>query len=171
MANTVMVLTRVQADNIDALNRVAKLKTEDLPNGAPVTLTFPKEGEGDVFTAAKATEGLKFSIGRKEPIIIGSEGIGGEEVDAWLLEVTENTSNVWLVYSPEVNKQVVGMIWGGKDPRNFTNIKNKPFDVFKPQVGDIIQVSKDFFETSYDPATVSSSTKVELTSGKFQAKV
>ena len=76
-----------------------------------------------------------------------------------------------MVYSPEVNKQIVGMIWGGKDPRNFTNVKNKPFDVFKPQVGDIIQVTKDFFETSYDPTTVGSATKVELTSGKFQAKV
>lgn len=168
MANTVMVLTRVQADNIDALNRVAK-HTADLVNGSPVTLTFPESGE--VFTATPATTGLKFSIGRKEPIIIGSEGIGGEEVDAWLLEVTENTSNVWLVYSPEVNKQIVGMIWGGKDPRNFTNVKNKPFDVFKPQVGDIIQVTKDFFEASYDPTAVSSSTKVELVSGKFQAKV
>lgn len=168
MANTVMVLTRVQADNIDALNRVAKY-TEDLVNGSPVTLTFPEAGE--VFTAAPATDGLKFNIGRKEPIIISSAGIGGEEVDAWLLEVTENTANVWMVYSPEVNKQVVGMIWGGKDPRNFINMKNKPFDVFKPQVGDIIQVTKDFFEDSQDPVTVSGATKVELTSGKFQAKV
>lgn len=168
MANTVMVLTRTASDNIDALNRVAKY-TEDLVNGSPVTLTFPEAGE--VFTAAPATTGLKFKIGRKETIIIGSEGIGGEEVDAWLLEVSENSADVWMVYSPEVNKQIVGMIWGGKDPRNFTNVKNKPFDVFKPQVGDIIQVTKDFFETSYDPTTVGSATKVELTSGKFQAKV
>lgn len=168
MAYTVLIQTRCQADNIDALNRVAKY-TEDLANGSPVTLTFPEKG--DVFTAAPATTGLNFKIGRKEPIIIGSEGIGGEEVDAWLLEVTENSADVWMVYSPEVNKQIVGMIWGGKDPRNFINVKNKPLDVFKPQVGDIIQVSKDFFETSYDPTTVSSSTKVELTSGKFQAKV
>lgn len=168
MANAVLVQTRVQADNIDALNRVAKYETSDLMNGAPVTLTFPKFG--DVFTAAPATSGLKFKIGRKESIIIGSEGVGGEEVDAWLLEVSENSADVWMVYSPEVNKQVVGMVWGGKDPRNFVNVKNKPFDVFKPQVGDIIQVSKDFFEASYDPTTVGSATKVELTAGKFQAK-
>lgn len=168
MANAVLVQTRVQADNIDALNRVAKYGTSDLMNGAPVTLTFPKSG--DVFTAAPATSGLNFKIGRKEPIIIGSEGVGGEEVDAWLLEVSENSADVWMVYSPEVNKQVVGMVWGGKDPRNFVNVKNKPFDVFKPQVGDIIQVSKDFFEASYDPTTVGSATKVELTAGKFQAK-
>lgn len=168
MASTVLVQTRVQADNIDALNRVAKYEAEDLMNGAPVTLTFPKAG--DVFTATPATTGLNFKIGRKEPIIIGSEGIGGEEVEAWLLEVSENSADVWMVYSPEVNKQVVGMIWGGKDPRNFVNLKNKPFDVFKPQVGDIIQVTKDFFEKSQDPDTVGSATKVELTSGKFQAK-
>lgn len=168
MANTVMVLTRAACDNIDALNRSAK-SDKDLMNGTAVTLTFPKSG--DVFTTADATTGLNFKIGRKEPIIIGSEGIGGEEVPAWLLEVSENSANVWMVYSPEVNKQVVGMVWGGKDPRNFINLKNKPFDVVKLQPGDIIQVTKEFFEASYDPDTVTSATKVELTAGKFQAKV
>ena len=102
-----------------------QITQEDLVNGSPVTLTFPEAGE--VFTAAPATTGLKFKIGRKEPIIIGSEGIGGEEVDAWLLEVSENSADVWMVYSPEVNKQIVGMIWGGKDSiyiKNLTNMQN-----------------------------------------------
>jgi len=79
-------------------------------------------------------------------------------------------SNVWLAYSSEVNKLVVGQVWGGQDPRNFTNAANVPFDAFKPQVGDIIQVTADFFESSYDPATVTTGTVVELTATGFQAK-
>jgi hypothetical protein len=78
--------------------------------------------------------------------------------------------NVWLAYSPEVNKLVVGQIWGGADPRNFTNVAGKPFDVFKPQVGDIIQVTTPFFVTQKDPGTVSAATVVELTSNGFEAK-
>lgn len=166
MANSVIVLTKVQADDVGALNRVAK-STKDLMNGAPVTLTFPTKG--DVFTAGDSVTGLNFKIGREEPIVIGSTGIGGEEVQAWLLEVTANT-DVWMVYSPEVNKQVVGEIWGGKDPRNFLNLANKPLDVFKPQVGDVIQVTKEFFQENFDPKTVGNATKVELVAGKFQAK-
>lgn len=79
-------------------------------------------------------------------------------------------SNVYLAYSPEVNKLVVGQVWGGNDPRNFTNLANTPFDAFKPMAGDIIQVTKDFFATSKDPATVSGATVVELTASGFEAK-
>lgn len=80
-------------------------------------------------------------------------------------------TNVWMAYSPEVNKLVVGQVWGGQDPRNFTNVANVPFDVFKPQVGDIIQVNKEFFATGKDPATVTGATVVELTSAGWEAKV
>lgn len=80
-------------------------------------------------------------------------------------------TNVWLAYSPEVNKLVVGQVWGGADPRNFTNLANKPFDAFKPMVGDIIQVNKEFFATGEDPATVVGATVVELTATGWEAKV
>ena len=80
-------------------------------------------------------------------------------------------SGVWLAYSPEVNKLVVGKTWGGLDPRNFTNLANVPFDCFKPQVGDIILVTKDFFASTKDPATVTGATVVELTANGFEAKV
>lgn len=79
-------------------------------------------------------------------------------------------SGVWMAYSPEVNKLVVGQTWGGNDPRNFVNLANKPFDAFKPQVGDLIQVTGEFFATGYDPATVTGATVVELTATGFQAK-
>ena len=80
-------------------------------------------------------------------------------------------ANVWLSYSPEVNKLVVGQVWGGNDPRNFTNVANVPFDAFRPEAGvDIIQVTKEFFATGKDPATVGSATVVELTASGFEAK-
>lgn len=161
MANTVLVQTMVQADNIDALNRTAKA-TSDMQNGTAIALAFPTEGEA--FTATVAQSGLVFNIGRQEDIIIASENMcTSEKVTAYLLEVKENTGNVWLAYSPEVNKNVVGAIYGGLDPRNFINLKNKPFDVFKPQVGDIIQVTVPFFST----APVSANNTVTLTAGEF----
>lgn len=76
-------------------------------------------------------------------------------------------SNVWLACSPEVNKLQVGKIWGGTDPRNFTNVANKPFDVFRPTANaDIIQVTADFFAT----APTTGSTVVELDATGFVAK-
>lgn len=38
-------------------------------------------------TATAPTSGLVMNIGRKEPMIFATPGIGGEEVDAWYLEV------------------------------------------------------------------------------------
>ena len=84
---------------------------------------------------------------------------------------TAAATNVWLAYSPEVNKLVVGEVWGGADPRNFTNLANKPFDVFKPVAGvDIIQVNKEFFATGKDPVTIVGATVVELTANGWEAK-
>lgn len=81
-------------------------------------------------------------------------------------------SNVWLAYSPEVNKLAVGEVWGGEDPRNFTNVAGKPYDAFYPNPKtDIIQVTKEFFATGKDPATVEGATVVELTANGFEAKV
>lgn len=136
MSNCVMVTSRVQAMNIDALNRVAKAAT-DMPNGTPIALAWSATAGSNVFTATKAGAGA---------------------------------ARVYLAYSPEVNKLIVGKVWGGLDPRNFTNVANVPFDCFKPQVGDIILVTKDFFADTKDPATVSGATVVELTANGFEAK-
>lgn len=167
--SAVVIKTRVQAENIDALNRKAKYATADLPNGSAVTLAWSATDGDEVFTATPATTGLEFAIGRKEAIVIATGSmLEDEHQDAWYLEVTSN-SGVWMAVSPEVNKDVIGKIYKGLDPRRFTNEAGLPFDVVKLQVGDIIQVSKDFFATNFDPDTVTGATAVELTSDGFKA--
>ena len=167
--SAVVIKTRVQAENIDALNRKAKYATADLPNGSAVTLAWSATDGDEVFTATPATTGLEFAIGRKEAIVIATGSmLEDEHQDAWYLEVTSN-SGVWMAVSPEVNKDVIGKIYKGLDPRRFTNEAGLPFDVVKLQVGDIIQVSKDFFATNFDPDTVTGATAVELTAAGFKA--
>jgi hypothetical protein len=167
--SAVVIKTRVQAENVDALNRKAKYATADLPNGSAVTLAWSATDGDEVFTATPATTGLEFAIGRKEAIVIATGSmLEDEHQDAWYLEVTSN-SGVWMAVSPEVNKDVIGKIYKGLDPRRFINEAGLPFDVVKLQVGDIIQVSKDFFATNFDPDTVTGATAVELTSDGFKA--
>ena len=166
--SAVVIKTRVQAENIDALNRKAVYTSADLDNGTAVELAFPATEGDEVFVATPQATGVTFKIGRKEPMIIATGSIlESEQADAWLLEVT---AGGWMVHSPEVNKDVIGKIYKGLDPRRFTNEAGVPFDVFKLQVGDIIQVSKDFFEASYDPDTVgATAVNVTLVGGKFRA--
>ena len=165
--SAVVIKTRVQAENIDALNRKAVYASADVDNGTAVTLAFPATKGDEVFVATLRTSGMTFNIGRKEPIIIGKGSIlESEQEDAWLLEVT---AGGWMAISPEVNKDVIGKIYKGLDPRRFTNEAGLPFDVVKLVEGDIIQVSKDFFENGYDPDTVTGATAVSMTSGKFRA--
>lgn len=167
--SAVVIKTRVQAENVDALNRKAKYATADLPNGSAVTLAWSATDGDEVFAATPATTGLEFAIGRKEAIVIATGSmLEDEHQDAWYLEVTSN-SGVWMAVSPEVNKDVIGKIYKGLDPRRFTNEAGLPFDVVKLQVGDIIQVSKDFFATNFDPDTVTGATAVKLTSDGFKA--
>lgn len=168
--SAVVIKTRVQAENIDALNRKAKY-TAALQNGSAVTLAWSATEGDEVFTATPATSGLEFKIGRKEPIVIATGSIlEDERQDAWLLEVTANTNQaVWMAVSPEVNKDVIGETYKGLDPRRFVNAANVPFDIINLQVGDIIQVSKDFFAANFDPDTIVGATDVELTATGFKA--
>ena len=165
--SAVVIKTRTQSENIDALNRKAVYASADVDNGTAVTLAFPATEGDEVFVATLRTSGMTFNIGRKEPIIIAKGSIlESEQEDAWLLEVT---AGGWMAISPEVNKDVIGKIYKGLDPRRFTNEAGLPFDVVKLVEGDIIQVSKDFFENGYDPDTVTGATAVSMTSGKFRA--
>ena len=167
--SAVVIKTRVQAENVDALNRKAKYASADLQNGSAVTLAWSATDGDEVFTATPATTGLEFAIGRKEAIVIATGSIlEDEHQDAWYLEVTSN-SGVWMAVSPEVNKDVIGKIYKGLDPRLFVNEAGLPFDVVNLQVGDIIQVSKDFFATNFDPDTVTGATAVKLTADGFKA--
>lgn len=165
--SAVVIKTRTQSENIDALNRKAVYTSADVDNGTAVTLAFPATEGDEVFVATLRSSGMTFNIGRKEPIIIARGSIlESEQEDAWLLEVT---AGGWMAIAPEVNKDVIGKIYKGLDPRRFTNEAGVPFDVVKLVEGDIIQVSKDFFENGYDPDTVTGATAVSMTSGKFRA--
>ena len=165
--SAVVIKTRTQSENIDALNRKAVYASADVDNGTAVTLAFPATEGDEVFVATLRSSGMTFNIGRKEPIIIARGSIlESEQEDAWLLEVT---AGGWMAIAPEVNKDVIGKIYKGLDPRRFTNEAGVPFDVVKLVEGDIIQVSKDFFENGYDPETVTGATAVSMTSGKFRA--
>lgn len=169
--SAVVIKTRVQAENNDALNRKAKYATSDLANGTAVSLAWSTTEGDEVFVATPATTGLEFKIGRKDPITIATGSmLEDERQDAWYLEVTSN-SGVWMAISPEVNKDVIGEIYKGLDPRRFVNAKGVPFDVVNLQVGDIIQVSKDFFYTSKDPDSVTGAVNVELTANGFEATI
>lgn len=165
--SAVVIKTRTQSENIDALNRKAVFASADVDNGTAVSLAFSATEGDEVFVATLRTSGMTFDIGRKEPIIIAKGSIlESEQEDAWLLEVT---AGGWMAIAPEVNKDVIGKIYKGLDPRRFTNEAGVPFDVVKLVEGDIIQVSKDFFENGYDPDTVTGATAVSMTSGKFRA--
>lgn len=51
---------------------------------------------------------------------------------------------LWMAYNPTEHLTVVGdKVFAGlsKDPRDYVNVKNRPFDVFKPQVGDIVTLT------------------------------
>lgn len=170
MANAIIVKTRVQAENIDALNRNA-VASADMANGTPVTLAWSSTAGDETFTATVATDGLDFAIGRKEDLIVATGSIlESEKHDAWLLEVTTNTG-VWLAVNPEVNKMIIGEVYAGLDARLFTNVAGEPFSVIYLEKGDIIQVSKDFFATGKAPSDVAGSTSVQLGASGFEATI
>ncbi|MGL4374792.1 MAG: hypothetical protein ACRCS6_13440 [Turicibacter sp.] len=115
MANAVMILTRTASTNVDSYNRAA-VSVADVNNGAVVDLTglSTARGQSEVFTAAASS----------------SAGKGK-----------------WMAYSPEIVSIVTstGGVYRGLDvdPRNFTNVKARPYDVFKPVAGDIIEITED----------------------------
>jgi hypothetical protein len=112
MANGVLIQSKVQAKDNDALNRPA-VSAADVMNGNVLDLTgySTTAGEAEVWTAVAPTTG--------------------------------NLSNLWMAYSPEVvitNAKYRGI---DCDPRSFTNIAGRVYDVFKLEVGDIITVTGD----------------------------
>lgn len=139
MANCVLVQTACTAMNVDAYNRVG-VATVDIPNGAPLVC-------GALSTKSNQKHVFQVSI------------------------PTAIAAGLWMAYSPEVvitsatsgNGTTLG--WKGidADPRDFTNVANVPFDIFKPvPTVDIIQVTKEFFATNFDPGTVNNATYVEV---------
>ena len=122
MANGVIVESRIQATNIDALNRTAQA-TVNVAGGGLVSLAESETQGNEVWTATAPT----------------SETLGG----------------LWIAYNPAEHLTVVGdKVFAGlsKDPRDYTNVANRPFDVFKPQVGDEIDITEDCVDSSVSSA-------------------
>lgn len=138
MANTVLVLSRIAADNVDAYNRSA-ICSEDVMNGTVVTLE-----SGFSETAGKEFVWTATPLG-----------------DA------DKHTQYWMACAPEVNVLADGsLLYKGisVDPRNYTNVKNTEFDVFSVQIGDCVQISTPFFANEQDPATIGATAKfVEYT--------
>lgn len=114
----VVIKRRVAAHNIDALNR-SVVATEDIQNGSIFTLG-----------ARNTTD-------------------AGEEV--WKpTKPTAASLGVWMAYSSEIvttnvtDGDDLSLNFRGivEDPRMFTNVAGITFNAFKPQVGDIIEMTQ-----------------------------
>lgn len=118
MANGVIVESRIQATNIDALNRTAKAAV-DVAGGGLVALTASGAQGNEVWTAAAPASGT----------------LGG----------------LWIAYNPSEHlTKVGGKFFAGlsEDPRDYVNIAGRPFDCFKPAVGDEIDITIDCVDAS-----------------------
>ena len=118
MANGVIVESRIQATNIDALNRTAKA-TVDVAGGGLVALTAGGAQGSEVWSAAAPASG----------------SLGG----------------LWIAYNPSEHlTKVGGKFFAGlsEDPRDYVNIAGRPFDCFKPAVGDEIDITIDCVDAS-----------------------
>lgn len=113
----------IAAKNVDAWNRSVINTTEDVPAGAPLVLTAPEKAE-EPWTAAKPSAGT--------------------------------LGDVWVAYpSSEALAGWSGNVYAGlsADPRDYTNLKGRPFDAFKVQKHDIVGFTKDCFDSSLTNST------------------
>lgn len=118
MANGVIIESRIQATNIDALNRTAKAAV-DVAGGGLVALTASGAQGNEVWTATAPASGT----------------LGG----------------LWIAYNPSEHFTKIGdKLFGGlsADPRDYANIAGRPFDCFKPVVGDEIDITIDCVDAS-----------------------
>lgn len=118
MANGVIVESRIQATNIDALNRTAQAQI-DVAGGGLIALAESKVQGNEVWTATAPASG---SLG-----------------------------NLWIAYNPSEHlTNVNGKFFAGlsKDPRDYANLAGRPFDCFKPVVGDEIDITVDCVDST-----------------------
>lgn len=119
MAYGVLIESKIQAKNIEALNRSAISSTANFDGGALVVLTAPTTVGEDRWTATVPATG----------------SLGG----------------LWVAYNPSVQYATVnGVTLSGLlvDPRAYTNLQGKTFDVFKPKLGDEIVITVDAVDAS-----------------------
>lgn len=108
----------IAAKNVDAWNRSAINTTTDIQAGSAVILTAPDKAE-DPWVASAPTTG--------------------------------SLNDVWIAYPPsEALASWSGNVYAGlsADPRDYTNLMGRPFDVFKVHKHDIIGFTKDCFDTT-----------------------
>lgn len=136
----VVIKRRVAAHNIDALNR-AVVATVDLENGSIFTLSArsENEAEGEVWKATQPTVGAK---------------------NVWMAKSSEVT--ITTIGKGDYALQMKGIV---EDPRMFTNVKGLVFDAFKPQVGDIIEMTLGDDEKEYLVADASYTLKADTGAG------
>ncbi len=122
MANGVIVESRIQATNIDALNRTAQTESTDVAGGGLVALAPSGTQGNEVWTATTPSDTL---------------------------------TGLWIAYNPAEHLTKVGdKLFAGlsEDPRDYVNIGGRPFDVFKPQIGDEIVITEDCVDASVSSA-------------------
>ena len=136
----VVIKRRVAAHNIDALNR-AVVATVDLENGSVFTLEARSnvEGEDEVWKAVAPTGAIK---------------------GLWMAKSSE--VNITTIGKGDYALQMKGIV---EDPRMFTNVKGLVFDAFKPQVGDIIEMTLGNDEKEYLVADASYTLKADTAPG------
>lgn len=117
MAN-VVIKRRVAAHNVDSLNR-SVVAEQDLENGTVFELLTRSDvdGEDEVWkatapTTASAAMGLWMA--KASEVILSKVGDGDTAVE------------------------MLGIV---EDPRNFVNVAGRVFSAFKPQAGDIIEMT------------------------------
>ncbi len=119
MTHAVLIPEAIAAMNVDSFNRSAVYAGGTLDNGNILSLTTRSAtaGEGEVFTAVAPASGTA-------------------------------VTGLWMVYSGDelvvTNAQYKGL---DPDPRNFFTATGKVVSVYKPQIGDIILLTADAFDT------------------------
>ena len=150
--HAVITQNNVAAMNVDAYNRKAK-GTADIDNGNVFYLASKTgtAGEGEVWAATQPAtgSGLLCSLHYLGTtyISIADGSIAPQRTTAYQFEVVDNTTGMWMAYSPEIVDVVSA---SGKkyrnidpDPRDFTNLSGTVFDAFRPQKGDIITMTAE----------------------------
>ena len=170
MANTVLIQNGVQATNVDSLNRSA-VCAANLDNGHIFYLATKSTtaGEGEVWTATQPATGSGLKISLKlvgtTYISIADGSIGNQRTLAYQFEVADNSTGLWMAYSPEVVVTISGTNkFKGIDPdvRNFVNISGDVLSAFKPQVGDILTMTVDGIT-----GTISTNTYAVAANGQY----
>lgn len=116
---SIIVETRIQAYDINSLNRSVKHATADVDGGNLVKLVASATAGDDVWTATTPATGA----------------LGG----------------LWVAYNPSQRlTEVNGQYYAGlsADDRDYTNLKTRVFDAFKPKVGDMVAFTIDCIDAS-----------------------